>query len=410
MNAIALLIGLLVLAYVGGFLVGGRALRGAGLPSGSEFVLAGFVIGPLALGLASVSTLSLFVPLTEVAIAWIALVRGLEFGPFGERALKKRWVFFASLLAVFTALVVAAAAYLALGALGLLEPRERMLAAAGLGAAAGESPRLVVRWVVERLGASGPLTDLLGDLAEGDQLAPLTLVAAVFSFEVQSALPVSLPPFGWFAITVLLGVLLGGIAALLLGRRFDPNEAWGVLLGTGLVAMGLSVRVGLAPLTTAFFLGLGLAAFSPHREALQAMVRRTERPVLLPALLLAGARVALDLPITFLPVIGVAVAARVATKLTTGAAIASLTPSDRVSWLTLGAGLSSAGPLALSIGLAFSLRFPGATGAVVLTGAAVMALVGEFIGPAALQRALRAAGEISSRSSLPEPALAEVDP
>jgi Kef-type K+ transport system membrane component KefB len=287
-NAIALLIGLLVLAYVGGFLVGGRALRGAGLPSGSEFVLVGFVIGPLALGLASVSTLSLFAPLTEVAIAWIALVRGLEFGPFGERALKKRWVFFASLLAVLTALVVAAAAYLALGALGLLEPRERMLAAAGLGAAAGESPRLVVRWVVERLGASGPLTDLLGDLAEGDQLAPLTLVAAIFSFEVQSALPLSLPPFGWFAITVLLGVLLGGIAALLLGRRFDPNEAWGVLLGTGLVAMGLSVRVGLAPLTTAFFLGLGLAAFSPHREALQALVRRTERPVLLPALLLAG--------------------------------------------------------------------------------------------------------------------------
>jgi hypothetical protein len=47
---------------------------------------------------------------------------------------------------------------------------------------------------------------------------------------------------------------------------------------------------------------------------------------------------------------------------------------------------------------------------VVLTGAATMALVGEFIGPAALQRALRSAGEISSRSSLPEPSLAEVDP
>lgn len=405
MNAIAVLTGLLVLAYVGGFLVGGRALRGAGLPSGSEFVLGGVVIGPLALGLASRSTLDLFAPLTEVAVAWIALSRGLEFGPYGERALKKRWVLFASVLAVFSTLIVGAAAFLALSAVEQLSPKDRLVAAAGLGVAAGDSPRLVVRWVIERLGASGPLTDLLGDLAEGDQLAPLTLLAGIFAFDVHSQLPVSLPPLAWFGITITLGLALGGLAALLLGRRFDPTEAWGVLLGTGLVGIGIAHRVGLSSMTVAFFLGLGLTALTPHREELQARVRRTERPVLLPALLLAGARIGLDLPFDLLGVVAVAVVTRLFAKLATGGAVASLAKGRPASWLNLGLGLGSAGPLAISIGLAFALRFPGPTGALVLAGTATMAVFGEFIGPAALQRALRGAEEISSRSTLPGPAL-----
>ena len=46
MNAIWLLLGLLVLAYLGSGLVGGRAIRGFGLASGAEYLLLGFVLGP----------------------------------------------------------------------------------------------------------------------------------------------------------------------------------------------------------------------------------------------------------------------------------------------------------------------------------------------------------------------------
>ena len=46
MNAVLLLMGLLVLSYLGSFLVGGRTVRGAGLPSGIEYVALGFVLGP----------------------------------------------------------------------------------------------------------------------------------------------------------------------------------------------------------------------------------------------------------------------------------------------------------------------------------------------------------------------------
>ena len=45
-DGIWLLLGLLLLAYLGSNLVGGRAIRGFGLPSGSEYLVLGFALGP----------------------------------------------------------------------------------------------------------------------------------------------------------------------------------------------------------------------------------------------------------------------------------------------------------------------------------------------------------------------------
>src|SRR6185295_11655821 len=51
MSAIALLLGLLVLSYMGGIVRGGRAIQGFGLPSGAEYLCLGFVFGSDVLGL-----------------------------------------------------------------------------------------------------------------------------------------------------------------------------------------------------------------------------------------------------------------------------------------------------------------------------------------------------------------------
>ena len=59
MNAIPLLMGLLILSYLGSLLVSARAVRGIGLPSGAEYVALGFVIGPHVLGAVERSMLSL---------------------------------------------------------------------------------------------------------------------------------------------------------------------------------------------------------------------------------------------------------------------------------------------------------------------------------------------------------------
>ena len=62
----------------------------------------------------------------------------------------------------------------------------------------------------------------------------------------------------------------------------------------------------------------------------------------------------------------------------------------------VGLSLLPSGALAISIGLAFALRFPGPVGDTVLTVAAITATAGEFLGPARLRRALRSAGEVDA--------------
>jgi len=72
-NAILLLMGLLVLSYLGSFLVTGRTVRGAGLPSGVEYVALGFVLGPRALDLVGADNLAAFEPVVQVALGWLAI-------------------------------------------------------------------------------------------------------------------------------------------------------------------------------------------------------------------------------------------------------------------------------------------------------------------------------------------------
>ncbi len=71
MSSILVLVGLLVLAYLGSIFVGGRAIRGYGLPSGSEWVLLGLVVGPHALGAVDRATLAALEPVAQVALAWL---------------------------------------------------------------------------------------------------------------------------------------------------------------------------------------------------------------------------------------------------------------------------------------------------------------------------------------------------
>ena len=81
------------------------------------------------------------------------------------------------------------------------------------------------------------------------------------------------------------------MAAVLLGRTFRVAEAWGVMLGMSMLTIGTASRLGLAGVAAMFVMGTAISALSPHRGDIAAMIAPTERPVMLPALLLAGASV-----------------------------------------------------------------------------------------------------------------------
>jgi Kef-type K+ transport system membrane component KefB len=142
-----------------------------------------------------------------------------------------------------------------------------------------------------------------------------------------------------------------------------------------------------------FMMGIATALFSGHRQSLLAMVEPTERTVLHPVFLLAGARIDLHTPALAI-LVAVALLARVAAKGLVGVVWQGVSRPARTAGPLLGMGLLSAGTLCITVGVAFSLHFPGVVGDSVLAVAAAATVFGEFVGPFALRASLTAAGEV----------------
>lgn len=398
MSAIWVLMGLLLLSYLGSFLFGSHRIRGIGLPSGAEYVVLGYVVGPDVLGMLERTTLHDFDPIAHVALGWLMFVVGATYGTTRGRRVPGRRLVVGWIVTLFTGVLVGGAVWLLLPLVAAsLRPVDRVLIAGGVGAAGAETTRYAVRWVVERHHAAGPVSELIGELAEGDDLVPLLAVAAFFTIR-PADLVVPVSQAGLVGITIGVGVLLGAVAAALLGRTFRIAETWGVLIGVLLLAVGIAERLELATVSTSFVLGATLSRLCPHRDAVAAILAPTERPVMLPALLLAGAHIDFGAAPYLPAVVALALAARVAGKALVGLGLSRVFRAARPAGPRLGLGLLPAGALSMSVGLAFALRFRDAAGAVVLASSAVITLFGEFVGPVSLRSALARAGEISDEA------------
>src|SRR6185437_4470323 len=90
-----------------------------------------------------------------------------------------------------------------------------------------------------------------------------------------------------------------------------------------------------------------------------------------------------------------AIGGRVVAKLLVGWTLCAVSPPARKAGPLVGLSLMSSGAIAMCIGLAFALRFPGPVGDTVLCVAALSATVGEFVGPLRLRRTLIGAGEMA---------------
>src|SRR5262249_3185628 len=147
-----------------------------------------------------------------------------------------------------------------------MPPGDPWIWSAGVGIACAETTPHAVRWVIERKRAAGPLSRLLAELADTDDVVPILATAVLFLPKQGQHLPLAIPELGWAGITLGLGVLCGAVAAALLGREFRLHESFGVLLGTSLFGIGLAARLGLSFLALMFAMGLTLAAASRHRD------------------------------------------------------------------------------------------------------------------------------------------------
>lgn len=406
MTAMMAFLGLLVLAYLGNILVSGRSVRGYGLPSGVEYLLLGFVVGPSVLGLVSEETLIELRPLLFVGAGWLLLLTGLNWGVLGGKRARVRGFVGSFLLAVVTGVAIVGAVWWTAGRVTPYVGRERWFLAASIAAVGMETTRIAVRWVFERHGADGPLSRSIAALADSDELPALLLVAGLFVLAPLPQSRISLPPLVWFLLTLALGVVLALTCVALMGPKLHRGEALGFVLGAALLGTGVTVRLGLSGVTALFVLGLTLALASPHREELRAELKKSEHPVLLPVLLLTGALVRFEgraLPW----ILAAALAARFVGKISSGLVLYAF-PSGRPAGPWLGLGLLSSGVVTLVIALTLSLRLENEIGNLTLAVAAGMTLFGEMIGPLSLRRSLGRAGELDGkRTTSPPP---EVQP
>jgi hypothetical protein len=391
-STLAVLFVLLVVAYLGGFLMGGRGLQGRGLPSGSEWVVLGFVVGPSALGAVSGQDLGAFDPIAVVAVGWVALLAGIGFGTSGPRRIPAARLAAGGIAGLITG---AGAAALAWGAFrwspaaGAAVPGEpdRLLVALAAGVALAGTTRHAVQWAVDRLGARGPLTEVAGDLVRGQEVVPLLAIGALV-FAGGAHLP-GLPP----GTGALLGAALGGVSALLLGSEMRRNWLWTLLFGMSLLGTGAALQLGVSVVLVLFCMGLTLALTSPLRREIRDLPAWIEGAVVVPALFLAGSRIRPDGAALW--VVAATLVGRVAAQALVGTALRLFSQPARRGGPAMAFALGAAGPIPVVVGLAFQLRYPGPIGDTALLAAAVATVAGEFTGVPALRRALRRAGELS---------------
>lgn len=396
MSAIALLMGLLLLSYLGSLIVGGRAARG--LPSGVEYVGLGFLVGPHALGLLERSMIAEFAPVVQVSLGWLAFMVGLDFGRVEGRRVRVGSMLLGIGCALLTGVIVALAVHRMLSAVKIegVDGTGGIVLAAGAGVVTAETTRFAVQWVAARWNAKGPVSSLLVEVAASDDFAPLVAVGAIFTLVPTATTTVHMPAVGWFGVSLALGALLGTVTALLL-RGAEGYAVWGALIGTLLLGVGTAERFGLCSIFVTFVMGIALAAVSPSRRVLRRMVGSTERAVLLPMLLLAGAwldpRPALENRL-LLGVVALVLLARIAGKLLSGLLFRVFVPAARPAGPWLGIVLLASGPFTISGGFVFALRFPGPVGDTLLLAAMASAVLGELVSTLALKRLLTHLGEV----------------
>lgn len=393
MNAIAFLLALLVLSYLGSILVGGRTIRGFGLASGAEYLVLGFVLGPQLLSVVSHSLVDTFQPVIMVGVSWLGLVLGISYLNVAERRVPLPRILLGVGLAAAVSGCVATVVYFSADQFSPLPHDEVIALAATAGIVCSETTRHSVRWIVERYAARGPLADLAADTARASALFAPVALSVVNAWLPGAALP-SFSLLGRAFVPLALGATLGLTASLLLGREFRRDESWGILLGTSLLGAGAAARLNLSPMSATFAMGLTLAIVSRHRLDIKAMVTPTEKPVLLPVVLLAGASVSVKLPAVLLVLVGLALVTKIVARVLCGSALASVFKPLSGQGVEFGGGMLSSGALGLAVALAFMARHPGAAADTVMLLAAVGVLIGEWLGPGSLRRALTRAGEI----------------
>lgn len=377
MNPVLLLVALLVAAYLGGLVSSKRTLS---LSSGGEFLVIGALVGPSMLGFVDRETLFAFRPLVLMALGWMVAVHGLSYGSLGTRRIRTRSYFLSILLSVCGAAAIGLFAYFVAGFLGVFRGTDRYLVA--LASAAVLSGTRELHFPTAKL---PEVVRYRAELGNAHSLAALGALAALPSLVPPEA-ALRLPAWSWPLLGVATGIVLGVTVASLIGASLHRAELWPILLGAVLMTVGLSLRFDLPLLPPAFVLGLTVVALSPEAAKVRALAQKTERPLVLPVTILAGAHLTWQMRKEVWFLLGALVFGRVLVQYILGRIFGWLAKEPRAKAHDFALSFLPVGGGTLLIGLTILFWSPSDVGRCAFSLAALTLVFGDLVGTRALGR------------------------
>ncbi len=402
-GSLTLFLGFLLLSSY----LAGRAARAIALPQITGYLVIGIIVGPYVLGILPTEVVEEFRFVNQVALALIALSAGgeLRANSLRERIRSISAITTFQIVAMFT--LVAAAVYVARGAISFLhgEPANVALAVAllfGLVAVAN-SPATTIAVITEEK-ARGVLTDTVLGATVLKDVVILVLIAV---FIPLSATIVD--PTGGFSFDAVWKILLGILGSLAVGLvlgwlvtvYLTRIRAYPILfvLGVAFMAVYLGEWLHLEYILIAMAAGFYVQNFSRQGRRLLHALEANSLPVYALFFALAGA----DLDITVLRSAWVIATAIILTRI--GALWVSTHLAARIvedppvirqyAWMGF---LAQAG---VTLGIASRVRegFP-VWGDPVATIIIAMIAVNQLIGPPAFRWTLLKAGESHASASV----------
>lgn len=357
-----------------------------------EYLLIGFVVGPMGVGLLGRQELEVLQPFMSLTLGLVGFALGL---PLRRRVARLSHFAFGVLAALG---VIFLTAFAMRPVLGWLAPSVRgdsqLWLLLALGAAAAACSAEIIDSTRSALKARGPTTSLLRSFAVATNVTAVCVagfgLAMARAQDGSGRLGLSEPT--WLLGSAGLGLALGILFWLFVGDEGEEHQERTFLATVGVVvfASGLASAIGISPLFLNALAGI-VVSMLPRTERLNVAVARLQRPALIILLIFAGALLQLKLSLLLVVPVIYAVVRYIVLRIST-AVVSRAVPRLRVV-PRFGEGVVAQGAIAAAIALNFAQINPELAD-VVLPIVLLGLVLSDIFSIDGLRRVLTDAGEV----------------
>lgn len=293
MLTILQLIAVLALGYLSAHFLIGKLQSKFFFASGIEYILLGVLIGPNATNLMTPDVVRQLNPFISVSIGSLGLLYGLQ---LRIRDLAK--VHTESYRLLFSEFLTTQILVTGIFAIIFYQlfPNDKdnvgiFSGALVLGTSAAISAPTAIRAVRKRFKAKGPATDMLDFVIRFDQLLGIVFFGLIFCFYHigQTHGIRALTTTEWLAVNIGIGIVLGLLFYLFLGKEESENKLLLGILGIVVFSSGAAYYLNLSPLFINLILGVMLANTSKIHKKIIEVLHSVEKPFYAVILVFAGA-------------------------------------------------------------------------------------------------------------------------